>query len=115
MPRKYVLVQPTNVSKSLGYRNWLNLVQEDMGIGFGVDSSRAAWVSQYMKGQPSQAEIEKMARQMLTSSEQLLTAYHKVDQDKGPAPLPSPEQKGSGSVPTMKKGDDLIEELKRKL
>eukprot|EP00732_Lithocolla_globosa_P002089 Lithocolla_globosa_v1_NODE_1254_length_2729_cov_194.569933.p1 type:complete len:325 gc:universal NODE_1254_length_2729_cov_194.569933:878-1852(+) len=118
LPRKYVLVKPSDINQPLLYRNWLTMIQDSLGPSTGIDTMRSAYVSQYLKGNPSQKEVEGLARMMLTSSEQLLSTYNKHD-DKKPVSLPNPdkvaeksvdnsgqEQKGTGS-------DSLIEDLRK--
>jgi len=122
MPRSYLVSKPNDPTSPLGYPSFLRMVQKALGEGTGSDVFRSAYISEFMKQNPTMSEREGLAKKMLHSVESQQQHYVKVDDDKPPAKLldpvksdKEPERGGSvDSVDVEKLTKDRAEVLKER-
>lgn len=77
-PRKHLLAK--NETEALGYQNYLRKIKEILGSSYSQNDFRRIYASDFFeKKNRSMQEIENLAKEMMTSADQLLTTYNKIN------------------------------------
>ena len=77
-PRKYVLSDPDNPKKLLGYSSYNKILNQILGKGFGQNQLRSIYASHFLNQTHTLEKKQELAKQMLTSVGELEKSYKNV-------------------------------------
>lgn len=107
-PRDYVLTKFTDSKKPLGALLMNRMYNGLLGDTGGVNTIRAAYISDYLAKQRSTGEEEKLSKYMLTSPDRMRTIYRYIEEGKDVDKLEESEEVEENKEKGKEKGKEKV-------